>query len=242
MDLHVINLDRSTERLQEFRRDNAHLPEIKRRSAIDGSTVDRRQLVEAKVISDDLPYTNGAIGNALSHISFWKLAKGADVPITICEDDAILHGEFLDLAPRLIASAPADWDLIMWGWNFDSVLMFDLMPGVSSCLAAFDQEQLRSAVRAYQKQSLSPRLFRLFRSFGVICYTVSRAGANKLLRRCLPIRAMAVSIPGVSAKLPNFGIDIMMSSVYPDINAYVAFPPLAVTRNDHASSTVQPRR
>ena len=130
----------------------------------------------------------------------------------------------------------------MWGWNFDSVLMFDLMPSVSSCLAAFDQDQLRSAVRTYQTQPLFPQLFRLIRSFGVICYTVSPAGAKKLLERCLPVRAMTISVPGVNARLPNYGIDIMMSSVYPDLNAYVGFPPLAVTRNEHASSTVQRQR
>lgn len=242
MDTYVINLDRSTERLQEFLRNNAHLPDIQRFSAVDGGTVNRRQLVESNVISNDLPYTSGAIGNALSHISLWKVAVERDAATTVCEDDAVLHDSFSDLLPRLMASVPRDWDLLMWGWNFDSVLMFDLMPGVSSCLAAFDQDQLRSAVRTYQTQPLFPQLFRLIRSFGVICYTVSPAGAKKLLERCLPVRAMTISVPGVNARLPNYGIDIMMSSVYPDLNAYVGFPPLAVTRNEHASSTVQRQR
>ena len=64
MDIYVINLDRSTERLQEFRQTNAHMPEIKRFSAVDGSTIDRRQLVDVNVISGELPNTNGAIGSA----------------------------------------------------------------------------------------------------------------------------------------------------------------------------------
>ena len=242
VDTYVINLEHSTERMQEFRRNNAHMPEIKRFSAVDGSTIDRRGLVAANVISGDLPYTNGALGCALSHISFWRAATAENAAITVCEDDAIFHGSFPDLAPRLIASVPSDWDLIMWGWNFDSILLFDLMPGVSPCIAAFDQDQLRRAASAYQKQALFPRLFRLIQSFGLICYTVSPVGAKKLLERCLPIRPMTIAVPRITASLPNYGIDIVMSTTYPGLKAYVSFPPLVVTRNEHGSSTVQPQR
>lgn len=241
MDTYVINLDRSTGRLQEFRQNNVHLPEVKRFSAIDGRVIDRRALVAANVITSDLPYTSGAIGCALSHISLWKAANAENAAITVCEDDAIFHASFPDLAPRLIAAVPPDWDLVMWGWNFDSVLLFDLMPGVSPCIAAFDQDQLRRATSAYQKQALFPRLFRLIQSFGTICYTVSPAGAKKLLERCLPIRPMTIAVPRITASLPNYGIDIVMNSIYPGLKAYVGFPPLVVTRNERASSTVQPQ-
>src|SRR5215470_677893 len=108
MDIYVINLDRSTERLREFRSNNAHLADIKRLSAVDGGAIDRRQLVASNVISSDLPYTSGAIGNALSHISCWKLATEGTSPITVCEDDAILHSTFSDQVPRLMASVPRD--------------------------------------------------------------------------------------------------------------------------------------
>ena len=52
MHIHVINLDRSVARLDEFRRWNAHMPEIERFAAIDGAAVDRQQLLR---IRDKLP-------------------------------------------------------------------------------------------------------------------------------------------------------------------------------------------
>src|SRR5439155_5872874 len=107
--------------------------------------------------------------------------------ITVCEDDAIFHRNFLEHAPRLISSVEPEWDLVMWGWNFDSILLFDLVPGVSPCLANFNQDQLRSAIATYQDQRISPTLFRLLRAFGTVCYSISPRGAQILMERTLPL-------------------------------------------------------
>lgn len=238
MQIHVINLDRSTERVREFQRQNAHMRGIQRYSAIDGSTVDRQALVEAKKIAPGLLYTNGAIGCAMSHLHFWEAAAAENSQITICEDDAIFHHAFPDLASRFITGLPEDWDLVLWGWNFDSILCFELLPGVSPCLARFDQDHLRKTVDHFQRQALAPQPFRLIRAFGTPCYTVSPSGARKLLDRCLPIRPFTIPFPTIHPEFPNNGIDIVMNREYQDINAYVSVPPLVITKNDHAISTV----
>jgi GR25 family glycosyltransferase involved in LPS biosynthesis len=239
MYIYVINLDRCEDRMAEFSHANSHMPDIQRFSAIDGQTIDRQQLMEANTISADLSYTDGAIGCALSHLFFWEAADTQKSEITVCEDDAIFHQSFLETAPRLVASLPRDWDLVMWGWNFDSILLFDLLPGISPCLATFNQEQLRDAVSDFQKQSISPSLFRLLRAFGTVCYTVSAAGAHKLMEHSLPLRPLTVSFPMINPEFQNNGIDIVMNSVYPQLNAYVSFPPLVITKNEHAGSTVR---
>ncbi len=51
---------------------------------------------------------------------------------------------------------------------------------------------------------------------------------------------MDVFCPGLNRCVTNFGIDVMMNALYPSINAYVAFPPLAVSRNEKSASTVNP--
>ena len=238
MDIHVINLDRSEARLREFRRLNAHLPEIRRFAAIDGSAVDRQELVESLTMTADLPYTDGAVGCALSHLSFWERAKTDGKPVTVCEDDAIFHREFLQRASHLRSTVEPDWDLIMWGWNFDSILYFDLMPGVSPCLARFSQEYLRSGVETFQNSPIAPALFRLFRAFGTVCYSVSSRGAKQLLQRALPLRPLKIDFPTINPEFPNNGIDKAMNDLYPELNAYVSFPPLVITKNEHDQSTV----
>jgi hypothetical protein len=43
----------------------------------------------------------------------------------------------------------------------------------------------------------------------------------------------------VNPRFPNNGIDIAMNAAFSNINAYVCVPPLIVTKNEHAESTVQ---
>ena len=126
----------------------------------------------------------------------------------------------------------------MWGWNFDSILLFDLMPGVTPCVAAFDQGSMRAAIDRYQKLDLAPQAFRLRRAFGTVCYTISPSGAKRLLQAALPLRPLTVDFPMVNPAFPNTGIDIVMSSLYPGLNAWVSFPPLVLTKNEPEKSTI----
>jgi len=238
MHIYVINLDRSKGRMEEFQRINSHMPNIQRFSAVDGSVVDWQEMMDANAISPELSYTSGALGCAMSHIFFWEAAVAQTSDITVCEDDAIFHPAFPELAPKLISALPADWDLVLWGWNFDSILYFDLLPGVTPCVAQFNQDGLRAGVEEFRTSPVAPQLFRLLRAFGTVCYTISERGAHRLLEACLPLRPLTVSFPLVSSAFPNNGIDIAMNSQYPQLSAYVSLPPLVVTRNDHACSTV----
>jgi glycosyl transferase family 25 len=239
MQIYLINLDRGVDRLAQFRRVNAHLLAVERVSAVDGSTVDRQQQVDAGTIAPDLAYTTGALGCALSHIALWQKAMAGDKPITITEDDAIFNSQFAVLSAGLIATLPADWDLVLWGWNFDSILCFDLLPGISPCVARFSEVLLRNATTKFQKRVLNPVAYRLLRGFGTLCYSISPTGAKKLLAQSLPIRPMTVAFPTVDPAFPNCGIDIVMNAAYPNLSAFVSFPPLVVTRNDKTISTIQ---
>lgn len=242
MRISFLNLDKSTERLVSFLATNTHLTDLHRVSATDGSRFSRKDLQAVGVLEGEmLSYTDGAIGNALSHLGIWESAVKESTVTTLAEDDAVFHYQFEELAPKVIAKLPSDWDFILWGWNFDSILSFDLIPGVASCVGLFDQAALRANIPDYQKVSLDPVPYRLQRAFGVMCQSVSPGGASKLLKCCLPIRPMETFYPVLNRTLPNASIDHMMNALYPALKAYACFPPLAVTRNDHAISTVQPR-
>ncbi|WP_263372961.1 glycosyltransferase family 25 protein [Granulicella aggregans] len=243
MRISLINLERSTERLASFLEINKHLSDVYRVPAVDGSTLDRGKLREGGILADEMPlYTNGALGCALSHLAQWNLAANNDRFVTIAEDDAIFHLQFEPLAEKVIASLPPDWDIIQWGWNFDSILAFDLMPGISNSVAVFDQVKLRENVAAYMQLPVTPVAYRLQRSLGTVCQSISPTGAAKLLRHCLPIRPMEAFYPILNRSLPNTGIDNMMNDLYPQMNAYVSLPPLVITKNEIGASTVQGNR
>ena len=93
--VYLINLDRSRDRLERFMADNA-MPdlEIVRFPAVDGSKLDRTDLVSRGVIAGDLLYSNNAVACSLSHLAIWRQIIADGRPAVVCEDDAILRKDF----------------------------------------------------------------------------------------------------------------------------------------------------
>ncbi len=234
----VINLDRTPDRMAAFRTHNPHYPWIERVAAVDGAALDRVALVREGAMTADVPYTSGAIGNALSHRARWEAAVAANTPLTVLEDDAHLCANFAEETARLLATLGNDWDFVQWGYNFDTVLHYDMLPGVTSCAAVFDQAYMRRGIAVFQHRRMTGVLFRLTRSLGIPAYSVSPRGAAKLLKFCRPIRQLDIDFP-LLGKRPNFSIDFMMNGIYARINAHVCVPALVLTPNDKTRSTVQ---
>lgn len=238
--IYVMNLDRSKDRWLSFEKRNSHLKQyVSRFAAVDGKNASRDLLANQGIIARDLQYNDGALGSALSHLTLWNLAIERNQAITICEDDAIFNLGFIAAAEPLVKTLPKDWHVMFWGWNFDSVVWFDVIPGVTTCVGQFDQQRMRKGVEAFQSANLNPQLFRLFQAFGMPCYSISVAGAQNMKRFCLPFRNIDVPIPGLGRTLPNRDLGVVVNDVFPKINTFVSFPPLVVTPNDHNISTVQ---
>ena len=236
MSLVLINLDRSVDRLQHFRALNGHVRNVERFPAIEGSRLDRRRLEEGGFVQPDLCYGPGVLGSALSHMAQWHRATAEGRPVTVIEDDAILCANFEAESARIIAGLPQDWEFVLWGYNFDAPLTFNV-PGLSPCNLYFDQEVLRAGSAAFPRQAVSASTFPLYRAFGIACYTVSPRGAARLADHCLPLRPMEVYYPGLGRSLHNTSLDYMMAQAWPHMRAHVSFPPLAVTDNEWACST-----
>jgi glycosyl transferase, family 25 len=238
--INLLNLDRSGGRLQAFRSKNSFLSDVERVCAIDGRTLDRRALIRDGILDPRLTYTDGALGCALSHMAIWDRVANAGSAQTIAEDDALFNKQFASRSTALIHSLADSWDCVLWGWNFDSVLVADILPGVAPALMHFDQAALRSQLDRFQSLEIEPRPLGLYRAFGTVCYSLTPQGARKLLAACRPMRPLSLSVPGLPAPLANYGLDVMMNAVYPQLKAFVAFPPLVVTPNDPATSLVRP--
>jgi glycosyl transferase family 25 len=239
----VISLARTPQRRTQFHAFNRELFGVDHFAAIDGLTLSFEALVAQGLFDPSVHYTKGAVGNALSHISLWKTVRERREAATICEDDAILHTSFqthsVDLLERL-----DHWDIVLWGWNFDSVLLAGLLPGLSDCALVFNQDELRKNAIEWRQGVVEARLFRLYRAFGTMCYSISPRGAERLLSYVTPVRETQVHFPLLNAVVTNSTLDVMLNGVYPNLDAFVSFPPLAVTFNDHSTSTVneQPPR
>jgi GR25 family glycosyltransferase involved in LPS biosynthesis len=227
--VYVINLDEDEERLARFREINRHLP-IVRQSAVDGRSLDRRQLQDQGHITENLSYNNGTLGAALSHIGLWRRALDAQATITIAEDDAIFARDFVVTANAFLQRLPNNWDIVMWGWNFDEHLWIEMPEGVSLCALKTDQDELRRNIDAFRTGHFTPTPIRLRHMFGNMAYTVSADGAAKLLKSCLPLRDQLIPFFGFGG-IKNISIDAMMNAVYPNIRAYVSIPPLTVSEN-----------
>ena len=182
-----------------------------------------------------------ADGSALSHACLWQIASATDTPTTIAEDDAVFRHDFVAAARDAIAKLPPDWDLVLWGWNFDSILCVELLPGIAPCALLADQLQLRQKIEEFQARPIPAMPIKLLRAFGAVAYSVSAAGAHNLMRLCLPIRPAEILFPVINQVASNNGIDMMMSVAYPRLQAFVSVPPLVVTENRRDISTIQGR-
>jgi len=244
----LINLDRFADRRRQFLTNNAHLTEIRRCARFDGRDLDVEALAESGTIDRDIVkwYSAGTLGNTLAHISLWERAAVTGEVMTICEDDALFHHRFEAEAEAMMRRLPADWDVLLYGWNFDAMLLLDLLPGSCPALVMCDEDRLRAHAAEFQRHVQPSLPLRVLQAFGVLAYSISPKGARTLRAFCLPIRPMTVTLPGPTRnlqserRLANIGVDVMMSAVYPQIGAFVAFPPLAISKNEHGASTLRP--
>lgn len=233
----MISLARTPDRLRRFRQGNAHMPDVALQWAVDGKNTDRKALELMGTFQPGLPYSPGAAGCFLSHLQFWDAVIETGEIGTVFEDDAVIHKHFDHHSMKL--ARPADWHIILWGFNFNAPMVCDLMPGIAHASVAMDQGELVTNLDRYQRLPICPGLYRLSHAFGTISYSVSPAGARRIKDLILPVRPLTVQVPLLSQPLPNMGVDVALNAAFRHLNAYVCFPPLVVTPNHSGSSTVR---
>jgi GR25 family glycosyltransferase involved in LPS biosynthesis len=236
MPIHLINLDRSTDRLAEFQKRNAHLRNVVRFAAVDGRTIDKEKLIKEGIVTRDCSYSLGALGSAMSHITLCRMAVDERRTVTIAEDDAIFCCTFEGHAERVLALLPDDWDVIFWGWNFDAPLRIDMLPGVSEAIVRCDQGRMRQNIDQFQALETSPVFVRVLHIWGIMCYTVSPKGAQALLDICLPLRSALIETPGFRGRFDVKTFDATLNTAHPSLKSFVCIPPLVVAENRQETS------
>jgi GR25 family glycosyltransferase involved in LPS biosynthesis len=251
-----INLKKRPERNERFLQTNLAITTFQRLDAVEGLQVRWEDLLKEGLAQEPLPrYTPGAVGCALSHRKVWDLCIVRGTPVTVAEDDAVFNRYFEERAASVLARLPFNWDIVLWGWNFDSILHVEFIEGVKESVMKFDARNLglpqpgepaaqvaagSRGASVFQQRDYDVLPLRLLGAFGTVCYSVSPSGAARLRDLCFPLRHEIISVPGLGRDLPNYGIDTVMNKHYRSLNSYVSFPPLVWTENDKAISDVGP--
>jgi len=235
----VISLERSIERRNLFKNNNPYL-DYEFINGIDGKLLKNDDIYNLSNFINPLPFPSmGAYGAALSHLSLWDRAIEEKAPITIAEDDAIFRYDFHLRSEEIILQLPVDWDIVLWGWNFDSILSLLSMMSFSPAVVLFNQDMIRNNIDKFKLEKTNSYPLRLDKCFGIPAYTISPKGAGLFKSLCFPLKNFELFFPVLNKNIPNTGIDIAMNKVYSTTASFVSFPPLAITKNEHNISTIQ---
>ena len=226
--IHLINLDRSTERLALFQKRNAHLRNVIRFPAVDGRLLDRDDLLREGLITPDCEYTAGALGCALSHSNLWKKALEENKTITVFEDDTVVTHRFEEKALQCLATLPKDWDFVQWGYIFDPLFVWVDFGFSKATLRFYGQKFQREEKSDFQSAEFIPNAVKLAHSYGIQAYSVSPKGARLLLAHCFPLRKRLIPFPGTGIASFDEGIDCVMCAAYSAMQAFISVPPLVL--------------
>lgn len=238
MNIHVISLKRTPLRLEKFIKNNPNI-DFEVFEAVDSNKINL-ELISKDILPDSCSYRLGAIGNALSHLSLWARAVEKNEAMTICEDDAFLHHDFMSSSQNFINDIGGEFDFIAWGWNYDSALWASPLPFLSPCKMEFNQDSMNLNLENYLSAPIRPMPLRLHNSCGTIAYTITPIGAQKFISCILPLKnQIEILIPNMAIlKIVPTALDMAIGEAFTKTNSYVSFPPLVLTKNEFSESTV----
>lgn len=236
--LTVITLERTPERFQEFYKWNAAY-KIRRFNAIDGGRVAREKCIQRGLITKDNEYLPGALGVALSHITLWRGCANENKVFHIVEDDIVLRADFWKVATGLLSGFD-EWDIILWSHNLDWPIVVGPVLGGENAVIQYGAKETATKLEAFKAVTAPSMLLPLVSAAGIGCYSLSPSGAKKLLELCLPVGNTKAAF-AIERHLGwnNTGIDVEMARHYVKLKAFIAFPPLAITPNEFAKSTIR---
>lgn len=245
LDVLVISLARTPERLAGFQRrfhglsspcDGADAWRFATLPGVDGQVLDLQRLQQQGVLdAAALRWPRGQLGCALSHCRALLQSLRRSRPLMILEDDALPAPDWNQRLELLLRQAPVGWELLLLGWNLDSCLQLEW--GAGQTFTSLFQPRFPSASAMAEALATveTRQWFRLHKALGLAGYVVSPAGAARILEWVFPLRTLPIQVP----ELPEracFSFDGQLNSLYPQLKAWAAFPPLLLGINDKPSS------
>lgn len=234
----VISLHDSHARRDAFRTNNPAL-DFEFVAAVDGRVLSNADIADSGLFAPGLSYTRGAYGIALTTHRLWTEIAAGDECVTIAEDDAIFRPDFHDVTLDFLRANPDAHDFVAWGYNLDSILRGTIFNSRTPVTMHFDETALAQSIDAFRTDRSAVLMMNLLEFYGICAYTISPAGARFLVDRCFPLKPEALYSHGHERRMVNYGIDVAMNKFYGAMRSVAAFPPLAITMNASATSTIQ---
>jgi len=236
---YIIHIEDQVQRKVDFLSNNTGLSNVVWAEGTKGADLKRRNLMEAGVLKKGAQLIDGSLGNALSVVHLLKLCINTDEIATIVENDAILSRHFDTLSRRMLESVHYDFDIIQWGWNFDSVLyLFPMSGAMGPVEIRARQDAGQRGWREFQELACARTLIPLGHQWGTHCFTVTPQGAKRMLEMLLPLDTEPFYREDLKLRIQPKGLDSMLGRCYPKLKAYACFPPLSMALNDKAKSTI----
>jgi glycosyl transferase, family 25 len=237
MENFVINLAREPRKLDNFLKLNSGSKiDFKRFEACDGAALSEAEAVQMKIVMPGTKFTKGSIGCAVSHFRLWQQCIEKDEPILVFEDDAAVRDDFSEALAKLLAEL-GRWDYLTFGYNTDSILDIEIANGMNSAVAFSPQHPSDNSLKDFVRSEKPATAYRLNNCFGTCGYAISPEGAKRLSKLCFPMNNRSITIAALKRTFPAFNFDCILNDVYRKIDAYAAFPPLVLPKNDHNVST-----
>ena len=233
----VISLRRTPQRLAWFLSTNTTAnTQYEWVAGIDGLEIQdclrNSRLVSSQALEN---WTPGSIGSALSHLYCWQKCLSLNEPILVLEDDAVLAPDWAKQI-KYLAQQQLDWDLLLLGWNYNSVLQSRCEAGIETIRLFEPAFPSHEQIQAVFDLNREHQLERLICTFGLPGYLISPQGAKTLLNKLPPLHSnMLPMTSGIPATKPTT-LDGMLNHFYPRIKAWVVNPPLAIALNDPNTS------
>jgi GR25 family glycosyltransferase involved in LPS biosynthesis len=241
---YVISLARRADRRERFLRWNADKGvDLHIFDAVEGRQLRRQDLIDQGIIAEDLGFSAGALGNAMSHRRLWETCLELDRPILIFEDDAFLPDDFAEWGERICLEVEQNCDLFYAGYNRDAILSIGY--GGQWCNIAFAPppapfeamlDRHTRAARGCSRSFVDARLV-----WGTLAYAVAPKGARALLQHCFPLSdKIPVRMYGSGRLLTPYALDGIINAAVQRglVRARTAFPPIVIGPNEQSDSDV----
>jgi hypothetical protein len=189
-------------------------------------SVPREAMVKAGLITADNRFDARQLDRALCHVAIWRHCAISGGVVHVADERAVVRRDFpAAVAPHVAA---ADFDIVVWGVDLLEPAWIGFAPGVEGRLI-FDQSRTLPDARMFQAGTTPPQRYRLLHCPNPCGYTISPAGARKLLRLCVPFGAALLPyFNDAGAAFPNTAFDRDMARHYKDMDAFILQPLLGV--------------
>lgn len=237
----VISLRRTPERLIAFKRRNG--PALKNCDVQIVEGVDGHAVLPSLKLSRRLSpsarknWSPGAIGAAFSHFYCWRLCEQTGKPFVVLEDDVVLAQRWQSVLTRLLKEHAYSPELVLMGWNLDSVLRAEFLTGLEFVSlfepAYLDEDKTRTALEYSNQQTT---LCRLRHCYGLPGYWLTPSMAKRLLQTVNCLASELIILGRGIPKHKSLTLDAQLNLHYYAMKATVTIPPLVLALNDQDRS------